>query len=68
MCRFIQFLSPASPRCRELAPVWEKLVGGTEHLASRFPAAPLRLGSVDCMAHASLCAREGVTQLPWLKV
>lgn len=65
---FIEFYTPVSPSCKELAPIWQELTSNKEILRTGYPDAPLSLAQVDCNAEQALCVREGVKHIPKLSL
>ncbi|PWN34060.1 thioredoxin-domain-containing protein, partial [Meira miltonrushii] len=65
---FIEFYTPISQSCKELAPIWQELTSNKDILRTGYPDAPLSLAQVDCNAEQALCVREGVTHIPKLSL
>ncbi|KAE8214915.1 hypothetical protein CF327_g1740 [Tilletia walkeri] len=51
----INFCTPTSSKCGEFERVWTELQKQKESLSTSYPAAPLTLAKVDCIADTALC-------------
>lgn len=65
---FIEFYTPYSKSCKELAPTWQELTANKDVLRTGYPDAPFSLAQVDCSAEQELCVREGVKHVPKLSL
>lgn len=65
---FIEFYTPTSQSCKDLAPIWQELTSNKDILRTGYPDAPFSLAQVDCSAEQALCVREGVKHIPKLSL
>lgn len=65
---FIEFYTPTSQSCKDLAPIWQELTSNKDILRNSYPDAPFSLAQVDCSAEQSLCVQEGVKHIPKLSL
>ncbi|KAE8238684.1 hypothetical protein A4X06_0g8663 [Tilletia controversa] len=60
----INFCQPTGPKCRQLDPVWAELQKEKEYLSTSYPAAPLSLAEVNCLAEPQFCGKQNVEHTP----
>jgi len=54
------FVLYCAPSCQTLEPTWKKI-------AQEYSNEPVVIGNVDCVRHAELCRKQGITSFPTLR-